>query len=176
MKSKILVLSLLWLPSVASAQTLPQGDIARMEDLFRELPMEAKRLTGPLFWLHGSESKERLESYCPEDGRERQRQLHRREPPAPRLVGRRLVSRPGDLLGSRQAARPGNVDLRREVVAQSDDRRQGAPAVRHQSARGRNGGRGRAAGHRHWKATAVSATWRRWPGAWPTAERSTATA
>ena len=63
MKTKILVLSLLWLPSVAVAQTLPQGDIARMEELFRELPMEAKRLTGPLFWLHGAESKERLESY-----------------------------------------------------------------------------------------------------------------
>jgi hypothetical protein len=56
MKSKILLLSLLWLPSVVSAQTLPQGDISRMEALFRELPMEAKRLTGPLFWLHGSES------------------------------------------------------------------------------------------------------------------------
>ena len=62
MKTKMLVLSMLWLPSVAVAQTLPQGDIARMEELFRELPMEAKRLTGPLFWLHGAESKERLES------------------------------------------------------------------------------------------------------------------
>jgi hypothetical protein len=63
MKTKIVILSLLWLPSVALAQTLPQGDITRMEALFRELPMEAKRLTGPLFWLHGAESQERLESY-----------------------------------------------------------------------------------------------------------------
>ncbi len=63
MKTKILVLSMLWLPSVAFCQTLPQGDIARMETLFRELPMEAKRLTGPLFWLHGTESREHLESY-----------------------------------------------------------------------------------------------------------------
>jgi hypothetical protein len=32
---------------------------------FRELPMEARRLTGPLFWMHGdeNETKERLESY-----------------------------------------------------------------------------------------------------------------
>ena len=38
------------------------GDLERQ---FDELPMEAKRLTGPLFWLHGdeSETKERLEMY-----------------------------------------------------------------------------------------------------------------
>jgi hypothetical protein len=36
-----------------------------LEQQFRELPMEARRLTGPLFWMHGdaNESKERLESY-----------------------------------------------------------------------------------------------------------------
>jgi hypothetical protein len=34
-----------------------------METQFRELPMEARRITGPLFWLHGDESKERLEQY-----------------------------------------------------------------------------------------------------------------
>src|SRR5512137_2462683 len=34
-----------------------------VEKQFRELPMEAKRLTGPLFWLHGDESRERLEMY-----------------------------------------------------------------------------------------------------------------
>src|SRR5512135_2419281 len=34
-----------------------------LEKQFRELPMEARRLTGPLFWLHGDESKERLETY-----------------------------------------------------------------------------------------------------------------
>ncbi len=62
MKSKVFALSLLWLSSVVSAQTLPQGNISRMETLFRELPMEAKRLTGPLFWLHGSESQEQLEA------------------------------------------------------------------------------------------------------------------
>jgi len=36
-----------------------------LEKQFRELPMEAKRLTGPLFWLHGdaNETKQRLEEY-----------------------------------------------------------------------------------------------------------------
>jgi len=36
-----------------------------LETQFRELPMEARRLTGPLFWLHGdaNETKERLEGY-----------------------------------------------------------------------------------------------------------------
>ena len=35
-----------------------------LEEQFRELPMEARRLTGPLFWLHGdeNETKQRLRS------------------------------------------------------------------------------------------------------------------
>ena len=37
--------------------------LAALEQQFRELPPEARRLTGPLFWLHGDESKERLEMY-----------------------------------------------------------------------------------------------------------------
>ena len=44
-----------------AAKTEP--DIGRVEQQFRELPKEARRLTGPLFWLHGDESKERLEQY-----------------------------------------------------------------------------------------------------------------
>ena len=36
---------------------------AAIEQQFRELPLEARRLTGPLFWLHGDDSKERLEMY-----------------------------------------------------------------------------------------------------------------
>ncbi|MBN1124711.1 MAG: hypothetical protein JXA82_06875, partial [Sedimentisphaerales bacterium] len=36
---------------------------SNLERQFIELPMEAKRLTGPLFWLHGDESKEQLEKY-----------------------------------------------------------------------------------------------------------------
>lgn len=38
-------------------------DWSTVERQFRELPMEARRLTGPLFWLHGDESQERLEMY-----------------------------------------------------------------------------------------------------------------
>ena len=37
--------------------------IAALEQQFRELPPDARRLTGPLFWLHGDDSKERLEMY-----------------------------------------------------------------------------------------------------------------
>jgi hypothetical protein len=37
------------------------SDFAAVEQQFRELPREARRLLGPLFWLHGDESQERLE-------------------------------------------------------------------------------------------------------------------
>jgi hypothetical protein len=40
-----------------------QGDLAGPEQQFRELPMEARRLTGPLFWLHGDDTQDRLEMY-----------------------------------------------------------------------------------------------------------------
>jgi hypothetical protein len=45
------------------ATTRGQGPAKPVDDLertFREVPMEARRLTGPLFWLHGDESPERL--------------------------------------------------------------------------------------------------------------------
>jgi len=44
------------------AGSAPQG-VAALERQFRELPPEARRHTGPLFWLHGDDSKERLEMY-----------------------------------------------------------------------------------------------------------------
>jgi hypothetical protein len=37
--------------------------MAELERQCRELPMETRRLAGPLFWLHGDESRERLEFY-----------------------------------------------------------------------------------------------------------------
>ena len=40
-----------------------ETDWAGLEKQFRELPPEARRQIGPLFWLHGDESKERLEMY-----------------------------------------------------------------------------------------------------------------
>jgi hypothetical protein len=43
--------------------TAAEAGIDVIEKQFRELPMEARRQTGPLFWLHGDESKQRLETY-----------------------------------------------------------------------------------------------------------------
>lgn len=40
-----------------------QSSIDQLEHQFRELPPQARELTGPLFWLHGDESRERLEMY-----------------------------------------------------------------------------------------------------------------
>jgi hypothetical protein len=51
------------LGAFASAVLAGQDDFGPLERQFRELPIEARRLTGPLFWLHGDESKERLEMY-----------------------------------------------------------------------------------------------------------------
>jgi hypothetical protein len=39
-----------------------QADISQTEQYFRTLPMEARRLTGPLFWMHGDETREQLEA------------------------------------------------------------------------------------------------------------------
>ena len=41
----------------------PEPDMAAIERQFHELPMQARRLLGPLFWLHGDESRQRLEAY-----------------------------------------------------------------------------------------------------------------
>ncbi|MFN3486810.1 MAG: hypothetical protein ACK44W_15190, partial [Planctomycetota bacterium] len=37
-----------------------EPDLGTLEKRFRELPVEARRLIGPLFWLHGDESPRRL--------------------------------------------------------------------------------------------------------------------
>jgi len=58
--------ALVFLASLAAAAptlAAPQDDFATLEKQFVEMPMEARRLTGPLFWLHGTESRERLEMY-----------------------------------------------------------------------------------------------------------------
>ena len=48
---------------LAVVTSLQATDI--LEKKFQELPMEARRLTGPLFWMHGdaNETPERLEAY-----------------------------------------------------------------------------------------------------------------
>ena len=38
-----------------------EPSINEVEQQFRQLPMEARRLTGPLFWMHGDETQEQLE-------------------------------------------------------------------------------------------------------------------
>lgn len=40
-----------------------QEDVSALEQQFKTLPNEARRLTGPLFWLHGDESPEKLGMY-----------------------------------------------------------------------------------------------------------------
>jgi len=47
----------------SSAFGAAADDFAAVEKQFVEMPMEARRLTGPLFWLHGTESRERLQRY-----------------------------------------------------------------------------------------------------------------
>src|SRR3989339_604772 len=62
MKYSILPIVLCIILAVTGRSVLG-GNFDKLEDQFKNLPMEAKRLTGPLFWLHGDESKERLETY-----------------------------------------------------------------------------------------------------------------
>lgn len=62
MKPVMLVLALTLLGCVALAASEPkEPDWATLEKQFRELPMEARHLTGPLFWMHGTESQAQLE-------------------------------------------------------------------------------------------------------------------
>ncbi len=48
--------------SATDTDTAPPSDWAAVEQQFRDMPMEARRQTGPLFWLHGDdkETPERL--------------------------------------------------------------------------------------------------------------------
>jgi hypothetical protein len=41
----------------AIAASAGEPSMSTLERQFRELPMEARRLTGPLFWLHGDKSR-----------------------------------------------------------------------------------------------------------------------
>ena len=52
-----------WLGASNLGSNAAEPDWASLEREFRELPLEARRQIGPLFWLHGDESKERLEMY-----------------------------------------------------------------------------------------------------------------
>jgi hypothetical protein len=56
-------LNLLMVMACASLGLWVQAEstMTQVEQRFRALPMEARRLTGPLFWMHGDETKEQLE-------------------------------------------------------------------------------------------------------------------
>lgn len=60
------ILIVFLLAASASGAFLRAAEPARLADLekqFHTLPAEARRMTGPLFWLHGDESAERLRTY-----------------------------------------------------------------------------------------------------------------
>ncbi len=59
----ILALLLSILYGQARAGTPAEPSFNELERQFTQMPMEARRLTGPLFWLHGDESKGRLELF-----------------------------------------------------------------------------------------------------------------
>lgn len=47
----------------ARAQADAEPALTEVEHAFRELPMASRRELGPLFWLHGDDSRERLEQF-----------------------------------------------------------------------------------------------------------------
>ena len=51
------------LPAQTAPSQSPSDSLATLEQQFRDLPMNARCLTGPLFWLHGDESQALLKSY-----------------------------------------------------------------------------------------------------------------
>ena len=55
--------TLLQAPAADTQARSSEAGFASLERQFHELPPEARRQTGPLFWLHGDDSKERLEMY-----------------------------------------------------------------------------------------------------------------
>ena len=59
----VLITASLWLGIIVPTMRADQQDMATLERQFHQLPIEARRLTGPLFWLHGDESPERLRMY-----------------------------------------------------------------------------------------------------------------
>lgn len=46
----------------ATPITAAEADLAALESQFNDLPMAARRLTGPLYWLHGTETQAELEN------------------------------------------------------------------------------------------------------------------
>ena len=62
MKPMMLVVVVAWVGLAGlSAAELKEPEWSTVEKQFRELPMDARHLTGPLFWMHGTESQAQLE-------------------------------------------------------------------------------------------------------------------
>ncbi len=61
MNTKILIAGTCLWTVLSGAPRAAGDDIALLEKQFVGVPMEARRLTGPLFWLHGDESRAQLE-------------------------------------------------------------------------------------------------------------------
>ena len=119
----------LWLGMTVSAAFAAEGDFADLERQFQQLPIEARRLIGPLFWLHGDESRQRLEMYVGKVAEGGNGCFTAESRPHNDWLG------PGwwrDLAICLEAAKKHNlqdVDFRREVVAQPGDRRPSAAAL-----------------------------------------------
>jgi hypothetical protein len=69
-----------------------KADMNAVERQFRDLPMEARRLTGPLFWLHGTETPEQLETTLQKVVEGGNGMFVAESRPAQRLARRGLVS------------------------------------------------------------------------------------
>ena len=164
--------------ALAAPATVGAGEIAGLETQFRELPMEARRLTGPLFWMHGddNETQERLEGYLEKVAEGGNGCFTAESRPHSDWLGPRWYRGPRHLPAEGQGPRSQDVDLRRTLVAQPVDRRQGPAALRRQVAGRRGGGRRRGRSCSRPTATAASATSPRWRDASTRRRKSRATA
>jgi hypothetical protein len=59
-KKIVLAIVMLLLAGAQSGRAAEADEFPALEHQFRALPIEARQLTGPLFWLHGDESAEQL--------------------------------------------------------------------------------------------------------------------
>jgi len=61
MKSQLLVMASSMVVAVSLQAAGGEPSLQELERQFRDVPMEARRFTGPLYWLHGDESQAQLE-------------------------------------------------------------------------------------------------------------------
>jgi hypothetical protein len=61
MKTSFHIFAFSLLVSLMSSAAKPEASLDDLEKQFRDVPMEARRCTGPLYWLHGDETQAQLE-------------------------------------------------------------------------------------------------------------------